>query len=216
MRLTAAVVLLLVMHIKRTIMKKILILSLTIILTSTLYSQDNSSVIEITATDITLYPKLKSDNISVFGIQIGMTQMEVNKILSENSQLYYYVDNGHSTSDYRIYVYDRNKDKEKRNCVLYLIWTNNSNELSKITFFEDFATYLIGSTSKLLTFEGFDFQSKFSQDYLGYPNKTKITLDIPSIGLKHTTFYYYSKGIEITFRESSDGKTATFAFIKTE
>jgi hypothetical protein len=197
-------------------MKKILIFVFTIILSSSLYSQDNSSVIEITTTDITLYPKLKSNKISVYGIHIGMTQSEVNKILSENSKLYYYVDKVHTTTDNRIYVYDRNKDMEKRNCILYLIWTDNSKELSKITFFEDFASYLVGSTSKLLTFEGFDSQSKLSQDYLGYPNKTKITLDIPSIGLKHTTYYYYSKGIEITFKESSDGKTAVFTFIKTD
>jgi hypothetical protein len=202
-------------NIKRNDYEKKLVFIFTIILTGTLNSQDNSSVVEITTKDITLYPNLKSDKINVFGIHIGMTQFDVYKILSENSQLYYLIDKEHATTDFRIYVYDINKDNEKRNCILYLIWTDNSNELSEITFFEDFSPYLVGSTSKLLTFEGFDFQSKLFQDYLGYPNKTKIALDIPSIGLKHTTYCYYSKGIEITIKESSGGKTAVFAFVKT-
>ena len=197
-------------------MKKTLLFILLISLTHNLFSQEKSAEIEITASDITVYPKLKSNRISVFDIQIGMSQSEVNKILSENSQFYYFIDNEHTTTDYRIYVYDRNKYNEKRNCILYLIWSDNNIELTKITFFEDFAPYFVGATSKLLTFEGFDFQSKLSQDYLGYPNKTKVTLDVPSIGLKHTTYYYYSKGIEITFKESSDGKTAVFKFVQTE
>jgi hypothetical protein len=196
--------------------KKTLLFILLISFTCNLFGQDYSAEREITATDITAYPNLKSNRISVFDIQIGMSQTEVKKILSGNNQLYYYVGNEHTTTDYRIYVYDRDKDNEKRNTILYLIWTDNNKELTIITFFEDFAPYLVGASSKLLTFEGFDFQSKLSQDYLGYPNKTKVTLYVPSIGLKHTTYYYYSKGIEITFKESSDGKTAVFAFVQSE
>jgi hypothetical protein len=197
-------------------MKKFILFILILSLNNTLYSQNNVTDIEITNTDITLYPELKSNKISVFGIQVGMTQTKVNKILSENSKLYYYVNNGHNTTDYRIYVYDRNKANEKRNCILYLIWTDNNKELTEIVIYGDFAPYLVGSSSRLLTFEGFDFRSKLSQDYLGYPNKTKVTLDIPSIGLKQTTYYYYSKGINIMFTESSDGNTAYFSFVQIE
>lgn len=195
-------------------MKKILPFIFIFTLASSLFSQDNSAEIEITDTDITLYPDLKSNKISVFGIQIGMTRTEVNKILSENSQLHYHIDDNHTSSDYRIYVYDRNKDNEKQNCILYLIWTDNNKELTEIVIYGDFAPYLKGATSKLLTFEGLDYNSKLSKDYLGYPNKTKVTLDVPPIGLKETTYYYYSKGIKIMFTESSDYKTVFFSFFQ--
>jgi len=171
--------------------------------------------IEITETDIILYPNLRADSISVFNIKIGMNKKNVQYILQQDSNLYSDIDCGHNTNEFRMYVYDKDGNNSKRNCILYLIW-NNHDELSKITFFEDFARYLKGDTKKLLTFEGFDSKSKLCQEYLGYPNKKDVTLDVPSIKLKHTTYYFYSKGIEITIKKSKVHLTAVFAFILNE
>jgi len=202
-------------------MKRILLLFLTILVNNILFSQNDSLGIEITTTDITLYPKLKSDKISVFDIRVGMTQDEVNQLLSNKSQLHYSVDEGqpssHRTSDHRIFVWDKDENNEKKNCLLYLIWTDNTEKLTGITFFEDFAPYLVGATSKLFTFEDFDIKSNLLKDYLGYPNKTEVTLDDPVANkLKHTAYYYYPKGIAMILKENSKDKTSVFAFIQTK
>ena len=47
---------------------------------------DNQTKIEITETDITKYSNLKSDRISVFGISIGMSKSEVNKLKTQNKK----------------------------------------------------------------------------------------------------------------------------------
>ncbi|MFL5728589.1 MAG: hypothetical protein ACJ75J_03785 [Cytophagaceae bacterium] len=174
--------------------------------------QTKNSTVEITTTDITLNPNLKSDQISVFGIKLGMSKADVNKLLKDNSRLYYYVDEKHTTQDHRIYVYDKDEQGEKKNCILYLIWADNSNKLTTITFFENFAPYLKGTTAALLTFDPLDPDSKISKDYLGKPDSSKVTLDVAIIHLKHTTYYYKAKGIQFTLKESDGEKTSVFQF----
>ena len=197
-------------------MKKIVFLVLICLLAGSLFGQRNAEVIEITKTDITLYPTLTSNQISVFGIRIGMTKREVNEMLSENSNLYYYEDKSHSTPDHRVYVYDKDRDGKKQNCILYLIWSNGKKDLDRITFFEGFESYLVGKASKLLTLEESDDQSNFFHEYLGDPSSSAITLEVPMIGVKHTTYYYDAKGIEVTFKEESSygATTVVFAFTK--
>lgn len=196
-------------------MKNILALFIVTLslISGVIVAQDNK-ILELTTTDVTLFPKTTSDYISIWNIKLGMTREEAEKILNENVNLYYYVDKAHTTNDYRLYVYDK-KDGVKNNCVLYLIWGNNAKELSMISFFKDIKKYLIGNTQKLLTYEAYDSKTPFSRDYLGQPDKEEITLDVPSIKYKHTTRYYYSKGIEMVLQEE-DGKVhgVVFAFVK--
>ncbi|MBL0913405.1 MAG: hypothetical protein IBJ09_13635 [Bacteroidia bacterium] len=168
---------------------------------------------EITRDDITLHPEATSADISVFSISLGMTREKVESLLTEQkSKLYYYIDGMHTTKDHRIYVYDRDAGGQKKNCILYLIWDNNSSTLSRITFFADMRPYLLGGTQKLLTTEAVDPASDLSRKYLGKAARSEVTLDIPSIGLKHITYFYPDKGLQVTDKYSSDGRSVVFAF----
>ena len=196
---------------------------------------DNQTKIEITETDITKYSNLKSDSISVFGISIGMSKSEVNKLKDQNKNLYFEVEkstefNGEKMKmeDYRIYVYNKKENKKKENrflkwffsseknskkdCILYLIWKKKSNILTSITFFEDFKPYLIGLSSGLLTFDTIDSNSKISKEYLGNPDETKVTLDVPEIKLKNISYFFKSKGISITEVNSKNSKKISMMF----
>lgn len=196
---------------------------------------DNQTKIEITETDITKYSNLKSDSISVFGISIGMSKSDVNKLKDHNNNLYFEVEKPTEfggekmkMEDYRIYVYNKKENVKKENrflkwffsseknskkdCILYLIWEKKSNLLTSITFFEDFKPYLIGLSSRLLTFDTIDSNSKISQEYLGNPDETKVTLDVPSIKLKNISYFFTSKGISITEVNSENSKTISMMF----
>ncbi|MBB12784.1 MAG: hypothetical protein CMC78_01275 [Flavobacteriaceae bacterium] len=83
---------------------------------------DNQTKIEITETDITKYSNLKSDSISVFGISIGMSKSEVNKLKDQNKNLYFEVEKPTEfggeklkMEDYRIYVYNKKENVKKEN-----------------------------------------------------------------------------------------------------
>ena len=176
------------------------------------FSQGSTSYAEITKTDITLTTNFSMETVSVFGIHLGMTVEEVIDTWAGNDDLYYYEDKNHGTKDYRIYVYDTDESGKKKNCILYLIWTDNRSALNRITVFNDFETYLQGNTKKLLSTEAVDSNSDFYQKYLGTPDSSAVTLDLPSIGYKHTTFYYPQKFLLVTLKQDGDKASVVFAF----
>ncbi|HPB03037.1 MAG: hypothetical protein RB294_08570 [Bacteroidales bacterium] len=175
------------------------------------FSQGSSLYAEITKTDITLTTGFTMDKVSIFGIHLGMTAEEVINTLAGNNNLYYYEDKTHGTKDYRIYVYDTDETGKKKNCILYLIWTENRSELNRITVFNDFETYLQGNTKKLLSTEAVDSNSDFYKTHLGAPDSSAVTLDLPSIGYKHTTFYYPDKFLQVTLKQDGDKASVVFA-----
>lgn len=170
-----------------------------------------SNLKEISKIDITTFKKIKSDEVSVFGLHLGMDPDEVHYILMKNKNLDYQVDKMHGTTDIRIYVYDKDETGNNKNCILYLIWENRKTELSTITLFEDFAPYLIGNSSYLLANEFSDKNAEIINKFLRKPDRSEITLNIPSIQTKHITNSYDSRGFKITLKKNSEKISAVFA-----
>lgn len=191
---------------------KTIILFILISLTGiTAFCQGSTSYAEITKTDITLTTGFTMDKVSIFGIHLGMTAEEVINTWAGNNNLYYYEEKTHGTKDYRIYVYDTDETGKKKNCILYLIWTENRSALNKETVFNDFESYLKGDTKKLLSTEAVDNNSDFYKKHLGAPDSSAVTLDLPSIGYKHTTFYYPHKFLQVTLKQDGDKASVVFA-----
>lgn len=86
--------------------------------------------------------------------------------------------------------------------------------MNRITVFQDFRSSLSQNFRRLLTFEAVDNNSTFKQNFIGYANRSKITLDVPSIDLKHTTYFYDEIGLEVTHKHSSDGEEVVFAIVQ--
>ncbi len=153
----------------------------------------------------------RSTDYTIQGFQLGLTHDQAWKIL-ENNNLFLGERDGANPS--RIYVYSRNDDGSKGKAVLYLIWEPKEREMSSITVYQDCRSFLSQSFRRLLTFEAVDGNSEFKRKFIGYPNRSKITLDVPSIDLKHTTYYYDEIGLEITHKHSSEVEEIVFAVVK--
>jgi len=54
--------------------------------------------------------------------------------------------------------------------------------------YEDCRELLVGNTKDLLSFKTLDPSSHVRSEFLGDADDSAVTLDIPSIDLKHTTF----------------------------
>lgn len=65
-----------------------------------------------------------------------------------------------------------------------------------------------------MTFEALDSNSEFKNKFIGYPDRSKITLEFPSIDVKHTTYYYDEIGLEITHKYSPKEEETVFAIVK--
>ena len=153
----------------------------------------------------------RSTDYTIQGFQLGLTHGQAWKILENNNLLLGERDGANPS---RIYVYSRAVDGSKGEAVLYLIWEPEEREMRRITVFQDCRGFLSESFRRLLTFEAVDGNSEFKRKFIGYPNRSKITLDIPSIDLKHTTYYYDEIGLEITHKHSSEGEEVVFAVVQ--
>lgn len=167
------------------------------------------TAIELTRDNPTSLIGTNSSTYRIFGFRLGMQRKEAEKMLKGSKQLI------GETDDYnpsRIYVYRRNADGSKGESLLYLIWEPNKKRLGQITVFNGCSELLTGNFQRLLTSEAVD-ESPFRNQFIGAPVRSKVTLDIPSIELKNTTYFYDAIGLEVTHVHSSDGDNVVFALI---
>ena len=153
----------------------------------------------------------KSTDYSIYGFRLGLTHEQTWKMLEKKNSFLGEKDDANLS---RMYVYSRNVDGSKGKAVLYLIWEPGEREMSRITVFQDCRSSVSQSFRRLLTFEAVDENSEFKRKFIGYANKSKITLDVPSIDLKHTTYFYDEIGLEVTYKHSSKGDEVVFAIVQ--
>ena len=153
----------------------------------------------------------KSTDYRIHGLRLGLTHEQVWQMLAKDSVLLGERDDDNPS---RIYVYSRNADGSKGKELLYLIWEPNEEEMSEITVYSDFSSSLSQSFRRLLTFEALDDKSEFKRNFIGYANRSKITLDVPSIDLKITTYFYDEIGLEVSHQHMSDGEEIMFSIVQ--
>jgi hypothetical protein len=113
----------------------------------------------------------------------------------------------------RIYVSDRGPRGQKGKEILYLISEPGGTKLSEITIFTDCAKYLTPNFARLLTPEGINDSSAFRKTFIGNPDRSNATLDVKSIDLKNTTYFYDRIGIEVTLVHSGKKENVVFALV---
>jgi hypothetical protein len=173
----------------------------------------SAGAIELTQDNPRTIISTKSKDYTIQGLRLGITHNEAWGLLAKISSLIGFHD---PLNPARIYVYDRRPDGRKGEAVLYLIWEPGEETMSQITVFQGFRGSLSQNFRRLLTFEAVDDQSPFKKEFIGYANRSKITLDLPEIGLKHVTYFYDDIGLEITYKRSSQGDEVVFALVRSK
>ncbi|MBP6431569.1 MAG: hypothetical protein KA319_07375 [Ferruginibacter sp.] len=198
-------------------MKKTLVLIALVFLlpTAICFAQKNSKK-EITKVDVFAAKQMNGANISVYGIYLGMNKAEAKKILTSNKKLIV-EDDGFNTKskddndnlELRLYVYDINPTTGKKgNCLLYVIWDNESVGIDRITMFEDCKNLVVGNTKKMFTKDVINASSSFYKKYLENPTQKKE-------GDYTNTFFYKEKNIEIIeYKRKNDDNKYYFSLTK--
>ena len=176
------------------------------------FSNAQKDNIELTEDDITNYPQLNADKISVYGIRLGMKQEEVKKILDDNKTILYKDDP--QKTDIRIYVYYKTDIGMRGSTILYLIWKDGSKELTHIVVYKDLSDKMKGETKKLFEQDAVNPDSELFKNYLGSSDGEMVTLDIPSIQSKITEYYHNAKGIKIIMNKYGEETKYFFGFYK--
>ena len=174
-----------------------------------LMSVANAQHVELTTTDLVTSNTFSCEKASVYGVHLGMSFAEAQEVLNKQSNLRWWIDKGHTTSDNRIYVNEKVGDDEAE--LLYLIWSEGRERLNKIVLFESMETRLVGKTKKLLSTDAIEPDSEFYRTYVGAAQSEEVTLDVDIIGLKHITYYYPDRYFQLIRKKSSDGLKVAFS-----
>jgi hypothetical protein len=73
--------------------------------------------------------------------------------------------------------------------------------------------YLKPNFARLLTPEGISDSSAFKKNFIGNADRSEVTLDVRSIDLKNTTYYYEKIGIEVTLVHDAQKGHVVFALV---
>jgi hypothetical protein len=155
----------------------------------------------------------KSEDMSIYGLRLGMTHEQAWSILKESNLIVGEIDDANPS---RIYVCKRNNDGSIGDSVLYLIWNKNQENLNEIVIYQNFRANLTSNFQLLLTFEALDNSSKFKKQFIGYESRKKTELDIPSIKLKTIAYIYEKIGLTVTHYHSSDEEKVYFSIIESK
>ncbi len=164
---------------------------------------------EITKTDITQLSKGKLENISVFNVKLGASLNNVQKTIDAQEGLDLVED---LFTNHRYYLYDKQQNRNQQVPIAYLKWNEKDQNLSEIIIYPGISKYLVGDTKKLVSKKVIDSQSNLPEEFIGEPNKEEVLVDIPSINLQNTAYYFPNKDCQV-IKQKMNGKIAyTFGF----
>lgn len=161
----------------------------------------NKSHYDLLNYDITMLKKFDPWKISVFGVYLGM-KIEEAEAIFENHRVAYIVQDKFNNNRY--YLYDYKKENGKNIPLAYFKWDNRDSGLKEIIIYPGFARFLVGETKKLVTSESLNFSSYLVKNFLGYPAKKLVTLNVPSIQMKNTSYFYPDKNFQVIKQVSGD------------
>jgi hypothetical protein len=191
-------------------MKPTFILFVLLLASSGAGKAARQKTVELTKDNPSTLIATDSKDYTIYGLRLGLTRQEAEKILAASDVLKGVQDDFNPS---RIYVYYRDESKAEKDSVLYLIWKPGQARLSEITVFTGFKDSLTDNFKRLLTSEAADQSSDFVKSFVGLPDRSKVTLDVRSIGLKNTTYYYERLGLEVTNVHDSEGDQVVFALV---
>jgi len=65
--------------------------------------------------------------------------------------------------------------------------------LSEIIKYPNISKYLVGHTKKQVSKKVIDSKANLPEEFIGEPNKEEVLVDIPSINLLNTAYYFPNK-----------------------
>ncbi len=170
------------------------------------YAQTNSGSpvgysvpIEITEKDISTLKDFNASKATVFGVHLGMEIKDARYAVENFSGFPLSFEQDKFNND-RFYIYSNNG---KRKTLAYLLWPDRDSGLKEIILFEDAKEYIPGGNN-LFSKQGLDSNSFLFKTFFGRPAKSLVELNIESIHLKNTRYYFPSHALALVECEKGE------------
>lgn len=153
----------------------------------------NLQVFDLTTIHLSEIKAFNSDQTSVFGIMAGMRMEEVERMVSKTPGLMLKDD---KLKEDRFYLYEKKNGMEGE-CLAYFVWKDAHPEMQRMVLYAGIHKYMPEHGTDLFSAATLDPHSFIYKNVLGKPDHKKVTLNVEDIDLRHTTYVYSSKKVEI-------------------
>ena len=161
---------------------------------------------EMTVVDITQRPGLKSTELEVFGLRLGMPKKAVLSHLEQEDMLWGYYD-GYLLTEKKfsdiIYVFDRT-NYEAVGAALLRMNFDAEERVSNITLYPAMGKHLAGQSKRLVDQDV--LEPKVRRSLLGKAARVESE-ELPIIDLKLDIFHYPARGFQIRHKHSYSKRT---------
>ena len=158
---------------------------------------------EITHSDITKLKDFNGSTAHVFGLHVGMTIKDA-RYAATNFDEHPVVFEQDKYNNNRFYLYEPG-DRKKRKTLAYLLWPDKDSGLKEIILFQDAQSY-IPQGNTLFSKKVLDSTSDVFSSFFGKPASSKIELNIESIHMKNTRYFYPKHSLILVECEKGDEK----------
>lgn len=166
------------------------------------------TAIELTKANPASLLGLVAEDFTVIGFRLGMTHEEAWQLIRTSPDLTGKVDE-HNPS--RIYVSATGVQDESSGLLL-LLWEPNEAYMRSITVSSNAKQHLAPNFQGLLSMDAVGMMtSERMREFVGVPNRSRISLEIPQIDLKHIAYHYDKIGLEIVHQKHLDTEEVVFS-----
>ena len=185
-------------------MRLLLIVFITLV---TLNTRANApgEYFDLTRTDIVSEGIQEKDNISVYGIHLGIGLDDCQTIVSELEGKNLIQDRFNNTRYYLV-------EESDETVLAYFIWNERKGGLSEMVVYQTFAKYMVGESRKLFSEEVIQSPTALTKSFLGLKKSEKEVLNIPSVELKHTLYGYDATDLQIMKQVNKSRVTYAICF----
>jgi hypothetical protein len=158
------------------------------------------SRVDMTTVDVLTRAEFRGDAADLLGLHLGMTWDEAKAACAAHPRLVFEVD---GSNPGRAYVMDASNEDGGDPALFYVQWPDGRTGMGRMVIYARAAQFVPEGTRKLLVAPSLAEMEEPVRQWLGTADRSAVTLDIVSIGLKMTSHVFERRCLEVTDKVSS-------------
>jgi hypothetical protein len=192
-----------------------------IILTLFLFTYNSTQAQNITSqdtvdaciTDFTKINDFSARRATVFGLYIGISIKEARAAIDSFKTYKLKLEQDRYNNN-RMYLYEILGNDSIKKPIGLCKWQSATSGLNELILYEEASECLPGDIYTLFSGKAIDSVANPVKDFLGNPTKVVVDMDVPSLGLKSTRYYFAKRALIVIENRKPEETTYHLAFYK--
>lgn len=176
-------------------------------------TRNTQDTIDACFTDFTKINDFSAKRASVFGLRIGLSIKEAKQAIDSFNTFKLLLEQDRYNNN-RMYLYEIIGNDSIKQPIALCKWESAATGLHEIILYEEAVECLAGDAYTLFSAKAIDSVQNPVKTFLGNPTKVVVDMEIPSLGLKSTRYYFAKRALIVIENRKPEETTYHLAFYK--